>query len=75
MIYRVKEFSKAMIWDYDSECLVSYDGVNIDEMINNFLDNNPDIILLDIKYCVKFGVKENEDNEVQALLIYKEKRR
>ena len=67
---RVKEFFTEMVWDKDAECMVCYDGVNIDEKINKFLEENPNIRVVDIKYCVKFGIKDCEDNETQALLIY-----
>lgn len=69
---RVKEFFTEMEWDKDAECMVCYDGVNIDEKINKFLEENPNIRVVDIKYCVKFGIKDCEDNETQALLIYEE---
>lgn len=69
---RVKEFFTEMEWDKENKCMVCHDGINIDEKINNFLEENPTIRVLDIKYCVKFGIKDSEDNETQALLIYEE---
>lgn len=69
---RVKEFFTEMEWNKDVKCMVCYDGVNIDEKINKFLEENPNIRVVDIKYCVKFGIKDCEDNEAQALLIYEE---
>lgn len=70
---RVKEFFTNMEWDDDGECMVCSDGINIETKINKFLEENPNIEVMDIKYCVKFGIKDYEDNETQALLIYKEK--
>ena len=72
MKIKVKEFFSEMEWDKDAKCMVSCNGVNIDEKINKFLEENPNIRVLDIKYCVKFGIKDCEDNETQALLIYEE---
>lgn len=67
---RVKEFFTEMEWDDDVKCMVCSDGINIDQKINEFLEENPNIKVIDIKYCVKFGIKDYEDNETQALLMY-----
>ena len=72
---RVKEFFKENKYftDYDGSTVAFDDCNTIDEKINKFLDENPNIRVLDIKYCVKFGTKDNKYNEAQALLIYEEK--
>ena len=69
---RVKEFFKENKYfaDHDGYTVVIDDCTTIDEKINKFLEENPNIRVLDIKYCVKFGTKDNEYNKAQALLMY-----
>ena len=68
---KVKEFATEMEWDYDDDCYVA--SKPLYKKLNEFLEKNPNIKVIDIKYQVRFGSKFMEDNESQALLIYEEK--
>lgn len=68
---KVKEFFEEMEWDSDDKDWYHIpDAMRLDEQINDFLELNPNIIVLDIKYWVK--EHKNGEDESQALLIYEE---
>ena len=69
---KVKEFSDVMIHDSDDDCWYhSPDDKQMVEQINNFLEENPNIAVIDIKYFVLQDKNGGED-ESRSLLIYRE---
>ena len=69
MKYRVKEFFEDMVWDIDeNDWFHAIDGKRLDEQINEFIDDTPNIHIVDIKYWVI--EHKNGENESQALLLY-----
>lgn len=69
MKYRVKEFFEDMVWESDEkDWFHTIDGKRLDEQINEFIDNTPNIHIVDIKYWVI--EHKNGENESQALLLY-----
>lgn len=71
---KVKEFFEDMTWDSDEkDWFHSIDGNRLEDEINEFIEEHPNIRVIDIKYWVK--EHKNGEDESQALLIYEKMRR
>lgn len=71
MKYRVKEFFEDMVWDSDeNDWFHAIDSKRLDEQINEFIDDTPNIHIIDIKYWVI--EHKNGEDESRVLLIYNE---
>lgn len=65
---QVKEFSNTLRYDSTDQ---EWHGRSLEKAINQFLKNNPDIKLIDIKYSQSvYGNYDDIDSTSCALVIY-----
>ena len=64
---QVKEFSNTLRYDSTNQ---EWHGRSLEKAINEFLKNNPDIKLIDIKYSQSVYGNDDIDSTSCALVIY-----